>query len=230
MNRILILTKNLSVESHLQEQLQKLNYEVFTTTSIRDIWVHSQRMDNLVKSFRWIFLSETITEEEAKAFAQQFQFNVDCLVRIVGEEPSEESVSEWNTWHISDWILTNTTLERLREKLTHKALLYQVALTDGKQRTPVYEKELVLEQKKRTFPLYFSDVHFTKLEKKIICRLMAATNQTLSREQLCHGWSSNNINSKLSQLSSAITKIKKKVMDAYGIEDAIRTMWGKDIN
>lgn len=225
MNRILILTKNISVESYLQEQLQKLNYEVLVSVSIWEIWESSGRVDSFIKSFQWIFLSETISDDEAKAFGEQFR--TDCLVRIVGEEPEKAAFSEWKNWHISDWILATTSLERLREKLVHKTLLYQVEFTNNQSIQPFYRNQPVMEYKKKAFPLYFSDIHFTKLEKDIIQRLMAAKNLSLAREELCRGWRSKNQNSKLSQLSSSITKIRKKVMATYGIEDAVLTLWGE---
>lgn len=225
MNRVLILTKNISVDTYLQQQLQKLNYEVLISASLWDIWENSHRLDQFIKSFQWVFLSETISDSEAKEFGEQFR--TDCLVRIVGEEPSEETVAQWLDWHIFDWILATTSLERLREKLVHKTLMYQVEFVNGQTLQPIMDPQMWADQKKKPFPLYFSEIHFTKLEKEILNRLLAAQDLTLTREELCHDWRSKNQNSKLSQLSSSITKIRKKVLGAYGIEDAIRTMWGE---
>ena len=137
MNRILILTKNISVETYLQQQLQKLNYEVLVSVSIWEMWENARRVDQFMKSFQWIFLSETISEGEAKEFGEQFR--TDCLVRIVGEEPPKEQVSEWDKWHIFDWVLTATTLERLREKLLHKTLMQQVEFIQAQATQPFYE-------------------------------------------------------------------------------------------
>jgi len=201
MNRVLILTKNISVDTYLQEQLQKLNYEVLISVSLWDIWEQSHRIDHLMKSFEWIFFSETISDREAKAFGEQFF--TDCLVRIVGEEPSEDEVSEWAKWHVSDWILADTSLERLREKLIHKTLVHQVELVNNQT------AGLPIEHRKKTFPIYFSDIHFTKLEKEIIHRLVGTKSLSLKRDELCEGWRSKNQNSKLSQLSSAVTRIRK---------------------
>lgn len=225
MNRILILTKNISVESYLQEQLQKLNYEVLVSVSIWENWENSGRVDHFMKSFQWVFLSETISDTEAKGFGEQF--STDCLLRIVGEEPTEEASTEWSNWHIFDWILASTSLERLREKLVHKTLLNQIEFSNGQLVQPFYGDQPLSDVKKKAFPLYFSDIHFTKLEKGIINRLMAAENLSLARDELCHGWRSKNQNSKLSQLSSSVARIRKKVAEAYGIEDAVMTLWGE---
>ncbi|MBX8936954.1 helix-turn-helix domain-containing protein [Enterococcus gilvus] len=225
MNRILILTKNISVETYLQQQLQKLNYEVLVSVSIWEMWENARRVDQFMKSFQWIFLSETISEGEAKEFGEQFR--TDCLVRIVGEEPPKEQVSEWDKWHIFDWVLTATTLERLREKLLHKTLMQQVEFIQAQATQPFYEARSLAEKNKKAFPLYFSDIHFTKLEKDIIQRLGKSKSLSLKREELCRGWRSKNQNSKLSQLSSAVTKIRKKVFEAYGIEEAVHTIWGE---
>ena len=225
MNRILIITKNVSAESYLQEQLHKLNYEVMVSVSIWDIWESSRRVDQFVESFQMIFLSETISDNEAKEFSQKLKS--DCLVRIVGEVPSEEDVSEWGDWHISDWVLTSSSLERLREKLVHKTLLYQVQFTKRRQTIkPLYRNQSLTNYKKKAFPLYFADIHFTRLEKEIIHSLMEAKDLSLSRDELCQNWRSKNQNSKLSQLSSSVTKIRKKVIEAYGIEEAVMTLWG----
>ncbi|MBO0413695.1 helix-turn-helix domain-containing protein [Enterococcus hulanensis] len=225
MNRILILTKNISVETYLQQQLQKLNYEVLVSVSIWEMWENARRVDHFMKSFQWIFLSETISEGEAKEFGEQFR--TDCLVRIVGEEPSAEAVSEWDKWHIFDWVLAATTLERLREKLLHKSLVQQVEFNQGQMTQPFYETRSLAGKNKKAFPLYFSDIHFTKLEKEIIQRLVDAKSLSLKRDELCRGWRSKNQNSKLSQLSSAVTKIRKKVFETYGIEEAVHTIWGE---
>ncbi|MGM0168037.1 hypothetical protein IGI39_003049 [Enterococcus sp. AZ135] len=224
MNRVLILTKNISVDTYLQEQLQKLNYEVLISVSIWENWENSGRIDPFINSFQWVFLSETISDEEARHFGEQFSAN--CLIRIVGEEPSEAVVLEWNSWHIPDWVLATASLERLREKIIHKTLLHQIESRDS-MTSPFYSNQSVASHKKKAFPLYFSDIHFTKLEKEIINRLMAAKDLSLTRDNLCEGWRSKNQNSKLSQLSTAITKIRRKVMEAYGIEDAVLTMWGE---
>lgn len=222
MNRIVILTRNISVESYLQEQLQKLNYEVLVSVSSWENWENSGRIDPFLKSFQWIFLSETISDNQAREFGEQFRS--DCLVRIVGEEPTETVISEWREWYISDWVLADASLERVREKLIHKTLVHQVEFSDAYS---FYRDQPLSDSKKKAFPLYFSDIHFTKLEKEIINRLMAAKDLSLAREELCDGWRSKNQNSKLSQLSSSITRIRKKVMETYGIEDAVRTMWGE---
>ncbi|BBM16636.1 hypothetical protein G15_0249 [Enterococcus avium] len=178
-----------------------------------------------MKSFQWVFLSETISDTEAKAFGDQF--STDCLLRIVGEEPTDEASAEWSNWHIFDWILASTSLERLREKLIHKTLLNQIEFSNGQMVQPFYGDQPLSDFKKKAFPLYFSDIHFTKLEKGIINRLMAAENLSLARDELCHGWRSKNQNSKLSQLSSSVARIRKKVSEAYGIEDAVMTLWGE---
>lgn len=222
MNRIVILTRNISVESYLQVQLQKLNYEVLVSVSSWENWENSGRIDPFLKSFQWIFLSETISDNQAREFGEQFRS--DCLVRIVGEEPAETVISEWREWHISDWVLATSSLERLREKLSHKTLVHQAESSNGNL---FYGDQSLSDARKKAFPLYFSDVHFTRLEKEIIHRLVAAKDLTLARDELCQGWRSKNQNSKLSQLSSSITRIRKKVMEAYGIEDAVRTMWGE---
>lgn len=220
MNRILILTRNISVESYLQQQLQKLNYEVLVSVSLWENWEHSRKSDHFMESFQWIFLSETISDAETRDFAEQCQ--QDYLVRIVGEEPSEETVSEWRRWRIFDWLLATTSLERLREKLLHKSLIQQVASTQGPN-----SAAFTLSQSKKAFPLYFSDIHFTKLEKDIIRRLITSKSLSMKRDELCRGWRSKNQNSKLSQLSSSVTKIRKKVFEAYGIEEAVHTIWGE---
>jgi len=225
MNRILILTRNISVETYLQQQLQKLNYEVLVSVSIWEMWENARRVDQFMKSFRWIFLSETISESEAKEFGEQFR--TDCLVRVVGEEPSKEAVSEWDKWHIFDWVLATPSLERLREKLLHKTLVQQVEFAQGQTEQQIYGSQSILGQNKKAFPLYFSDIHFTKLEKDIIRRLVKSKSLSLKRDELCRGWRSKNQNSKLSQLSSSVTKIRKKVLEAYGIEEAVHTIWGE---
>lgn len=219
MNRILILTKNISVDTHLQKQLQKLNYEVLISVSLWDHWDHSRKLDNFIQAFQLIFLSETISNEEAKEFGKQLRN--DCLIRIVGEVPSESTLAEWSNWYISDWIMTNASLERLREKLIYKhQVLQNEFINDHLGNYP-------MEQRKLIVPIYFSDIHFTKLEKEIIHRLIKAKNLSLRRDALCQGWRSKNQNSKFSQLSSAVTRIRKKVVEVYGIEEAIRTLWGE---
>lgn len=225
MNRILILTKNISVENYLQEQLQKLNYEVLVSVLIWENWENSGRIDPFIKSFQWIFLSETISEYEAKEFGQQF--NSNCLVRIVSEDPTEELIAEWLDWHIFDWLLSNVSLERLREKLTDGPPLWKVVFNSSQTTRSFPEKKVVSNYKRKPFPLYFSEIQLTRLEKDIIRQLMAAENLSLTRDELSKDWRSKNQNSKLSQLSSTVAKIRKKVEKAYGIEDAVITLWGE---
>lgn len=219
MSRILILTKNISVELYLQEQLQKLNYEVFVSVSMWERWRQTSRLEPFMETCQWIFLSETLSDAEAKGFGEQF--GRDCLVRIVGEELSEEASAEWRTWQIFDWVVSAITLEQLREKLVHKKLMYQVDLRKDQS------NHSNLDYQEKIFPLYFSDIHFTKVERSIIHQLMEAENHSLTRDALCQCWHSKNQSSKLSQLSSTVTKIRRKVSEAYGIEDAVMTLWGE---
>lgn len=225
MNRILILTKNISVEKYLQEQLQKLNHEVLVSVSIWENWENSGRIDPFINSFQWVFLSETISEGEAEAFGQQF--NSNCLVRIVSEEPTEELIAKWLNWHIFDWLLSTVSLERLREKLTARPQLGKVDFNSSQTTQSFQEKQVVSNHKRKSFPLYFSEIQFTKLEKDIIRQLMAAENLSLARDELSKDWRSKNQNSKLCQLSSTVSKIRKKVEQTYGIEDAVITLWGE---
>jgi Response regulators consisting of a CheY-like receiver domain and a winged-helix DNA-binding domain len=229
MNRILIITKNVFVEKPLQEQLQKLDYDVLVSAGIWEKWLQFGYVDPFVESFQWVFLSETISDEEANAFGKGFIS--DCLVRLTDSYSVEERRTKGPTGPFYNWLALPTSLEDLRNNL----ITFFSSPTIVVKKTDVDTEELQLSGEGRAlpnslktpFPIYYTDIHFTKMEKMILHQLVISGNKRLTREELSSSWHSKNKNSKLSQLSSTITSIRKKVKQVYTIDKAIFTYWGE---
>ncbi|MGG5372424.1 winged helix-turn-helix domain-containing protein [Enterococcus sp. AZ196] len=231
MRPILILTKNLLIEQELQQQLQHLNYEVLCSVEmLNQIKMSIQEMNitdenqrnfqkNLLINYQAIILSETISDNEIQELVPNIQLNKQILLRKLVEEPSKKEKERLNDLGIIDWLLIDHSINSLREQLSEKLAIYQNE-----------ESNIIFLYQEAGLP---SDVvqlkrSLSKREKATLECLFKAKGKVVSREDLCtYVWNETPSNSRLSQTSMLIKKIKKK-MGKFGFnEEAIQTVWGE---
>ncbi|MBO0457186.1 winged helix-turn-helix domain-containing protein [Enterococcus hulanensis] len=231
MRPILILTKNLLIEQQLQNQLQHLNYEVLCSVELLNqlklsVQTMSDNADNqrsfqknLLINYQAIILSETISDNEIQELVPSIQLTKQVLLRKLVEEPAKKEKERLRDLGIYDWILVDNSINSLREQLSEKLSAYQ-----GEESSIIflYQDEGLssdVTQLKR---------NLSKREKATLECLSNSKGKVVSREDLCtYIWNEAPSNSRLSQTSMLIRKIKEK-MGKYGFkEEAIQTIWGE---
>lgn len=219
MRPILILTKNLLIEQSLQEQLQHLNYEVFCSTSILKQLQNKPNQPEIVEGYQAIIFSETLTNMEIRDLLLFITSNDYLLIRKLVHKPSTTEQEELNQIGLDMWICEGEPVDLLREQLAQ-----QLASVQKKENNNVfffYQKEdspKTLEEFKK---------NLTKKESKTFECLLTSEEPLVSREMLCqYIWNGGPNNSRLTQISVLIKRLKQKLQEAGFQEELIETVWG----
>ena len=202
--RILVLTKNISYESKLQQELQVFNHEVLVTKN--------DLKDNLLTEnailFNLLFISELISEKEFVEVQQQLTpMYKGEIVRIL---PEDELSASYEPTEVKNSKVEITCISRsfvnLREFLLNTA-------ESNKLSAQLNSKE------------EFDD--FLSKKEQILFRSLDE-EQIISREELCWKiWGIKETASKKSQLSNLVKKINEKLDEHNYTNKRIKTYWGK---
>ncbi|MGM0110262.1 winged helix-turn-helix domain-containing protein [Enterococcus sp. DIV0187] len=223
MRPILILTKNLLVEQRLQEVLQLLDYEVFCSVEVLNFLKHGhmneQDRKQALLNYQMIILSETLSDHEIEVLLPQLCSKKQVVVRKYAEEPTAKDKELLSELGIHEWLLTDESIDQLREKLSISLADYQ---KDTSNIVFLYRKE---NEEKSAAQLVSRSL--SKREWATLQCLVNAKEKVVSREALCnHLWGEAPNNSHLSQLSVLIKRLKDK-LECAGFEESITTVWGK---
>lgn len=222
MRKILILTKNVLSEQHIQKKLQHLNYEVFCSTEIIQHMLKLKSSDLFTDFFQVIVFSETITNEEVELLLPLFLQKDLLIYRKAEEEPSAINIEAWQSNGINDWLPVQITMDGLREKLQK-----------GRPGRRIQSRPVLLETSKDLFEAYhhydkLTNIVFSKIENQVLEQLCFANGKIVSRDDLCESiWQEETTSSHLSYLSLIVKKIKKKLTAAGISEESIQTIWGE---
>lgn len=219
MKPVLILTKNLLMERRIQEQLQQLNYEVFCSVQMANHIRTISQSAKVVQEFQIIIFSETMTNTEIKRLLPLMTIENKLVVRKLADEPLEQEIKELKGIGIDTWICENQSLDYLRELLA-------VNLIENQKK----ENENIVflyqtEDSPRTLNEFKN--RLTKKERKAFESLLENEGRLVSRELLCKDiWQGASNNSRLTQLSVLVKRIKAKLNEEGFQEDLIETVWG----
>lgn len=219
MRPILILTKNLLTEQKLQEQLQHLNYEVFCSVTLLSQLRSSPNRTQMIQSYQAIIFSETLTNLDIRELLVFMPNEGNLLVRKLMHEPSKKEIEELKKMGINLWICDGEPLDLLRE---HLAL--QLSHCQKKEAS-----NIVFLYQKDDSPKTLEDfkTRLTKKECKAFECLFAGEGELISREVLCNYiWEGAPNNSRLTQLSVLVKRLKTKLNEAGFQEELIHTVWG----
>jgi len=231
MRPILILTKNLLIEQQLQNQLQHLNYEVLCSVellnqlkmSIQTMKANaeSQRgfQKNVLINYQAIILSETISDGEIQELIPNIQISKQVILRKLVEEPGKKEKERLKELGISDWILVDDSINSLREQLSEKLSAFR-----GDESNIIF----LYQDEEGTNDTTQLNRCLSKREKATLECLFKSQGKVVSREDLCtYIWNEEPSNSRLSQTSMLIRKIKQK-MEKLGFKaETIQTIWGE---
>ena len=219
MRPILILTKNLLTEQQLQKQLQHLNYEVFCSVTLLNQLRSNSNRTHIIQNYQAVIFSETLTNLEIRKLLVVIPSEGNLLVRKLMHEPSKKETDELKKMGINMWIYDSEPLDLLRE---HLALhLMNCQKKEASNIVFLYQKD----DSPKTLAEFKS--RLTKKECKTFDCLVAGEGELISRETLCNYiWKGAPNNSRLTQLSVLVKRIKTKLNEAGFQEELIHTVWG----
>ncbi|MFC4772879.1 helix-turn-helix domain-containing protein [Enterococcus hermanniensis] len=210
MKKVIILTRNIIIEQDFQNELQRLDYEVFVLKEFYD-GDRPQYFEDILSLFDIVIFSETLTNQE---------FN-EILPIVVEKElhylrRTDEPLPTIDDNHclsidcsmteLREFLLMSDTRERATDSIT-KGLMRQS------------------EMKKQDLVLLYSSLN--NIEKKIINALAESDGKIISRDELCNRvWNDTVSKSRLVQMSTAVGNIRKKIAHAHIDNVRIITYWG----
>lgn len=207
MRRILFLTKCTLADKNIETKARNLGHEVFSSASIlRGIQDNTITID-FVEQFHIVLLSVTIPSIDCAKLITSLKGHMRNIVRV--SEAVQEGRKDELILH------PEPLLEDLREMFNQCENQY---------------KESKKSRKTNQDDFYYQVGYLlTNNEKKLLKELVTDINSVVTRNDLSQRiWHKKEVNnSTLSQISTLVGKIKKK-MDAADIDGyRLETVWGK---
>ncbi|MBO0459657.1 helix-turn-helix domain-containing protein [Enterococcus hulanensis] len=213
MTRILLLTKNIFNEDSFEKQLRQLGNEVFTSASLVEGILCDLVPDNFLSMYHQVIFSETIDTKEVASLVSCLKRHALILLRKTDEHLNEKQTFEWKELGLTDWIDCHPTLETLRDQLTYDQ--------------PELVNTVVLPFPPRK-SIDISSLPLSIAESKLLTILYQHQKVFASREALCiEMWGKPKTNSTMSQLSTLVSKLKRKLEEYDLTGEIIETSWGQ---
>lgn len=213
---ILILTENVFNEQPFYNNLQRLNYEVFTSFELLKYWQKNKELSYLLDLFSIVIISETISLALANQIVKSLKKPELVFIRKLDQIPTETEAVELEAQGFNAWLSSNASLDDIRETLFAYREKTRISITSTEESNHTNIKILSL-----------ISVSLTPTEQRILGILMKNGTQPVRREELVREiWHTMPTNSNLSQLSYRISHLKKVVSEMFGINEAIVTSWG----
>lgn len=238
MSQILILTKNCLADIQLQQDLQKLSFEVFNSCSILDLLQADFDVSQLLRFFKIVILSESLSEPDVSLVMPHLKAYDIFIVRRDHEEPDEKQQALWTELGVDAWLVPTDSPTKMREKLLGP--LYQRMSESGEVdlRSSGLQNRYLLNSFAKCAPDQGESIlpgdflrnlqeNFSDQEQKIFYRLMERENNPLTREEICSMlWPEAEVEQKLAQISIIIRNMKAKFLE-FGFEGkTLRTRRG----
>ena len=217
-------------EQRLQEQLQRLDHEVFVSNYLFKGAQYQLLTGKLMDYFQFVLFSETVTDGEMLKILPLVDLQRQIIFRKHEAEMDKESQEYWSNKGIKGWLSSKSTIEELREQLSkiidQEQVEQKTLITREKGGFTMLQFKQPSIQRNRTIKL--NDCKFANNEQRLLEVLINKKNELCSREEICKLlWDSAPTNSKLAQLSCLIKKMKKRFTDLEIYEEMIQTKWGK---
>lgn len=214
MNPVLILTKSILYEQSFQQELQALNQEVLSSSQLLIDLLEEQSTAKFMEGFSIIFISETVTESDLDRLMPSISSYEAAVVRRVDSLPTQEQENHWTSLGIACWLSKSCSMEALRETLADLQLAKASLSNKGHGLFILKDSESLAD-------------YFSYNEQLVIKLLHEASEEVVSREELCKKiWGIANVSAK-SQLSALVSRIKQKFLNVGFTGETIHTHWGK---
>ena len=208
MTQILLLTKNPLNENKIEKQLRQLGHEVFSSRILLNSFLQINDKSNyeILSLFDAIIISETIDNSELVILLKVLKkYNLPIL-RKTNETMDKIKNKEWRDKGISNFINRNPEIEVLREKLKVES---SKKINNGKKNN-----------------LKILNLGLSHDEIKLFS-ILYVSKRVVSRDELCIKMWGEKTNSRLSQLSALINKLKLKMSKLHIEGVVIETIWGR---
>ncbi|MHC5247178.1 winged helix-turn-helix domain-containing protein [Enterococcus sp. LJL90] len=219
MNQILLLTKNIFIDTDWQTRLQRLGYEVFCSSQVLER-VLFRRDFSMFSLFGTVIFSESITDEELAKIIEKAPIENTDYFRINEQELSErmENLEKQDSIRFINSQMTPT---ELREALADgKSIKILATFSQNRQSKPVKEVSV------HAVASLLSAL--SRKERELFDLLYAQKGEFVARTELSTQlWQQNVSNSSLTQLSQIIGRLKKKMQKFNLDENLIITHWNK---
>jgi len=213
MSQILLLTNNPLNEQAFEGRLRQLGHEVFTSRMMINLCQTEKSNREFIRMFDLIILSETLANAEVKELITNLRNYSTPILRKSDEQLEDAQLDEWKEQGLTEWIVSQPTLEVLREKLSCEKV--------RKEGNIVFLPKVEGKRSLSSFSLSSGEV-------KLFQVLYEQQKQTIPREEIClRMWNRGKSNSSMSQLSVMVKHLKDKLA-GQGVEGPIiETCWGR---
>ncbi|MBO0451178.1 winged helix-turn-helix domain-containing protein [Candidatus Enterococcus murrayae] len=216
MKSVLLLTKSPMSEQALEQQLQCLDCEVYTSRNTLDRYLSGDGNPRFVNNFDIVLLSDTVSKNEMAQLIPELNDSHAFIFRRADASLSEEEKRSWSKYSNFYWINQENSLEELRELIDQTGVRGH-RLSSGTNIVPLNWKQ---EKELSKFVLSTN-------ERKLLILLYQANGTVLSREHLSLAlWNQPKSNSTMAQLSTITNRLRLKLANQGVIGDTIVTVWG----
>ncbi|MEO1768424.1 helix-turn-helix domain-containing protein [Candidatus Enterococcus ferrettii] len=221
MIRILLLSKNVLSEQELLQKLQRLNFEVFTSSSTLHSLIAGDPGADLADYFSVVILSETISCREVQTVLPRLVKEGRLIFRKADRSFVEEEKSILSQEQITDWMYSEASTEEIRELIASP--FYTMGAENPVTHTFTQDQFSKVDNKQMENVL----ASLSASEFKIFQKLKQERGHTVAREELCQLLWAESTQSRMVQLSSLIKnmRVKFKANDIDG--EIIQTVWRK---
>lgn len=225
MNQVLLLSKNLFTDHPLEFKLNKLNYEVFLSTSLLEQLQYGTAGIGILGHFQFVIIGKTVDNKELRILIDRLARYSFTFLREVEVEPDHDKQEFLTELGFHGYLNENESIEEIRERM----VLAQEAQGDRK------DSQLSNDSTEPIFPVrkamenyLLPQASLSKTEKRVLNLLLEAKGKAISREELCQKlWTLGPTTSNKNQLSYLISKIKKKLPQTDFYDKTIMTIWGE---
>lgn len=214
MERILLLTKCIERERNMEDNLRQLGHEVFLSSQLFNSCIQQPQVSSITDLFKIIVLSDTLTNQEVVLLLRSLKFQDVRILRKIENVPSEDERYFWTGKGIHDWLTPAMSIEEMREILINS----EDSVTD----LICYEEDESFEK------IFLSSLMINFTQQRFLQLLYEEKGKVITRHEMCELlWNRPGNASNLSQLSSLVKVLRKKLID-QGIEgESIITVWGQ---
>lgn len=192
MSKILILTSNLLAETALQQDLQKMNYEVFLSTSILKSLLKKSVSPRLLESFPVVILSEYLSEKEVHSVMAVLAKQNKLVIRRTMSETQKVSEQEPVSYL---WSFPHQPLIELKQQIEDFKPYNQAAGAFEDDKIKLWQAGA-----------------FTPTEQTMIRLLYQQKGKLTTKEELCsYLWDAPITTSRRVQIYTLIGRIKEKL-------------------
>ncbi|EOH73853.1 helix-turn-helix domain-containing protein [Enterococcus malodoratus] len=213
MTKVLLLSKNHTVEPRLQSILNRVNAEFYCSSSL---FYQAKEHITIIQYFSLIIICDTISNVELAQSVKAIKNSGIPIFRSGNKKQISDTEFAWLDTFIDYWVEADDSDSEIIDKIA-RASLNKVEST---------QPSSVENFSSQNYSNFLNQL--SKKEKQLLFYLYEANGKTISREILCQKmWQSETTHSGLSNLSAIAKRLKFKMLDAGIDTDGLGSSWGQ---